>query len=289
MKAICGIYMITHPPSGMSYIGQSIDIKKRWREHLAGEGNALLARAVRAYGWAAFTTVILLECPPEDLDAHEIAFIKSKNSQFPGGFNLLDGGQNAPSPEERARREAAKLERLWVTNPKRAMAIVERARWDSLTLEEKKAELRAKRKAQEEQRAREQEIRRIAFERSNEEIMAEVNFCAKERFTLSQADFAYGRWTINAETVKSSEAVQAAIRGFEFAAQQAKYTAEFAANWAAKRTTWSAEELGWAGERQKWEAKAIFWSNEAVKLLAKADEWKGKCDSLNGLVCVQPD
>jgi len=288
MKAICGIYKIEHCESGMVYIGQSIDIKKRWREHSMGEGNGLLARAVRAYGWVVFTATILLECPREELDAHEIAFIKSMKSQFPGGYNLQDGGQGALSAEERASKEAAKLERLWETNPTRAMAIVEQMRWHALTPEEQNAELRAERKAKRVAREIEQEKRRIAAEFRNAETMAEVNFCRREKFAISQADFAYGYCTDNAEKEKTAEAIQFAIDRFEFAAEYARDAADFASSWVTERAKWTAEEIGWAGERQEWAAKVIFWSIEATKLSAKVVEWETVAESLQDSAKIQP-
>ena len=48
----CGIYKITNLINNKVYIGQSIDIERRWQEHrkLCKTGNALIYKAFRKYG-----------------------------------------------------------------------------------------------------------------------------------------------------------------------------------------------------------------------------------------------
>lgn len=66
-----GIYKITNNINGKVYIGQSIDINKRWKEHKYRsqipnkEYDKYLYRAFRKYGLENFTFEILEECTYE--------------------------------------------------------------------------------------------------------------------------------------------------------------------------------------------------------------------------------
>lgn len=97
---ICGIYKITNQTNGKCYIGQSINIKRRWREHKkvilepeSASYNYPLYRAFRKYGLENFSFEILEECPLEELNEKEIKYIseyKSNSSSF--GYNQSPGG-----------------------------------------------------------------------------------------------------------------------------------------------------------------------------------------------------
>lgn len=88
----CGIYLITHIASGRGYVGQSVDIESRFRDHLSGRGSVKLSRALRKYGPEAFEFRILLVCDREELNYHEAAFVQQLNTLHPYGFNLIGGG-----------------------------------------------------------------------------------------------------------------------------------------------------------------------------------------------------
>lgn len=98
-----GIYKITNIISNKVYIGQSINIEKRWGAHRtkpfnekSTQYNSPLYRAIRKYGLSAFTFEVLEECLPSMLDQKEQFYIqlyKSNNSDF--GYNLTAGGQTA--------------------------------------------------------------------------------------------------------------------------------------------------------------------------------------------------
>lgn len=89
-----GIYKITNKLNGKIYIGQSINIKRRWNEHKAkkGEKANLLYFDFQKYGIENFDFSILQECEQSELDFLEIFYIKKFNS-FYNGYNLTQGGQ----------------------------------------------------------------------------------------------------------------------------------------------------------------------------------------------------
>lgn len=92
-----GIYKITNKINGKCYIGQSINIKQRWKAHRSRYqvDDYPLYRAMRKYGLENFNFEVIEECTKELLNEREIYWISyydatNKNK----GYNLGQGGQN---------------------------------------------------------------------------------------------------------------------------------------------------------------------------------------------------
>lgn len=94
---ICGIYKITNQINGKYYIGQSVNIKRRWQEHCkfnSREQDAVIHQAFKKYGIENFSFEILEECSQNQLDDLEIKWIAYFDSQNPNkGYNCTSGGQ----------------------------------------------------------------------------------------------------------------------------------------------------------------------------------------------------
>ena len=90
----CGIYKIENLINGKVYIGQSIEIEKRWQKHLNAKDNFLIHKALRKYGKENFSFTILEECSLFDLDAKEKFWINQYQSLVPLGYNMVQGGSN---------------------------------------------------------------------------------------------------------------------------------------------------------------------------------------------------
>lgn len=95
-----GIYKITNQVNGKQYVGQSIDIFKRWYEHRYKAEckddisyNSALHCAFRKYGIKSFLFEILEECEIKDLDSREKYWIAKLKTLVPNGYNILVGGR----------------------------------------------------------------------------------------------------------------------------------------------------------------------------------------------------
>ena len=95
-----GIYKITNKINGKIYVGQSVNIAERWKQHeykafnskeLAY--NSAIHQAYRKYGIENFVCEVIEQCRPEELDEREIYWIQELNSLVPNGYNILSGGQ----------------------------------------------------------------------------------------------------------------------------------------------------------------------------------------------------
>ena len=95
-----GIYKITNKLNGKVYIGQSIDITARWRQHCNAKDDFSIHRAIQKYGPENFKFEVLLECPAEMLNVWERDMIALYDCISPKGYNLTEGGEGYKRSEE---------------------------------------------------------------------------------------------------------------------------------------------------------------------------------------------
>ena len=113
-----GIYKIEHLVNGKCYIGQSINIEKRWMNHQITSNNPNdfgynypLYRAIRKYGLENFNWTILEECKIEELYDKVIYWIDYYNS-FKNGYNQTMGGDNLPDGMKKAKLSEAQVKEI---------------------------------------------------------------------------------------------------------------------------------------------------------------------------------
>lgn len=92
--AIQGIYRIYNKLNNKSYIGRSIDIERRWKEHIGTKGSVLLHQDIKNFGIENFTFEILELChDKEEMILKEEYWIQFYDS-FKNGYNQNSGGDN---------------------------------------------------------------------------------------------------------------------------------------------------------------------------------------------------
>lgn len=102
-----GIYKITNVKNKKAYIGQSVDIEKRFARHKKDINckrtyDYPLYRAIRKYGLESFTFEIIEECHVEALNSRERYWIQFYDSCF-NGYNQTLGGDSSANPNANKR------------------------------------------------------------------------------------------------------------------------------------------------------------------------------------------
>ena len=117
MKDVCGIYKIENKINGLCYVGQSIHVHARWREHInistfknKKSYDYPLYQDFRQYGIENFDFSILEECKREELNQKEIFYI-TKYDAYNNGYNQTKGGQS-PTTNKLTDKEVAEIYNL---------------------------------------------------------------------------------------------------------------------------------------------------------------------------------
>lgn len=93
----CGIYKFTNKINGKVYIGQSVNIERRYYDHLKRDDSKnYFHRAIKKYGKDNFLFEILEEYSEENLNDREKYYIaKYNNNNRKLGYNSTSGGDGA--------------------------------------------------------------------------------------------------------------------------------------------------------------------------------------------------
>ena len=92
----CGIYKITNLINGHSYIGESINIERRWKEHKSIPYKASIYDAFQKYGIENFSFEIIEECSIEEFFEREKYWISFYDT-YKNGYNMTKGGEGGPA------------------------------------------------------------------------------------------------------------------------------------------------------------------------------------------------
>ncbi len=125
---IIGIYKITNLVNGKHYVGQSVNIKKRWQSYYSNcKDRTPIIHAIKKHGKDNFTFQIIEECNKEQLNEREIYWIKELKCLSPDGYNLSTGGRKTtwaykPSKETLLKRSIALTGKKRTLETKRKMS-----------------------------------------------------------------------------------------------------------------------------------------------------------------------
>lgn len=85
-----GIYKIENLVNHKIYVGQSINIERRWKEHCYPSTKSLISLAIKEYGKENFSFQILEECLQDELNEKEDYYIQKFNCIVPNGYNVKE-------------------------------------------------------------------------------------------------------------------------------------------------------------------------------------------------------
>ena len=108
-----GIYYTKCSGNGKIYVGQSMNIERRWSGHLyelrhGKHVNVMLQRSFNKYGEDSFEWNIITRVPSMALDQMEMDWIKFFDCMAPKGFNLMGGGGSLHSHSAISRHKMSK-------------------------------------------------------------------------------------------------------------------------------------------------------------------------------------
>lgn len=123
-----GVYMIKNKLNGKVYIGQSKDIKRRFREYAnrTGKVDTVIHRALEKHGVDAFEFSIIQECGINELDKLEIEHISNFKSNVKRyGYNVTNGGKGYNGKFTKTHRRNMSESKIGENNPNYGKSISE--------------------------------------------------------------------------------------------------------------------------------------------------------------------
>ena len=99
VKKVRGIYKVTNKINGKVYIGQSVDIGRRWRQHMTAKDDIYFHKAIQKYGIENFEWEVIEKCKKSELDERESYWIEYYDS-FNKGYNCTKGGDGVGIGED---------------------------------------------------------------------------------------------------------------------------------------------------------------------------------------------
>lgn len=90
------IYVLIDGTNDMKYVGQTTrTAEERFKEHM-NHKKQYIDKMIHAHGKDLFTWAIIKECySQEELDCWEKHMIKSRDTKFPNGYNMTNGGEKS--------------------------------------------------------------------------------------------------------------------------------------------------------------------------------------------------
>jgi len=138
-----GIYRIAHKLNGMCYIGQSVDIVSRWRQHTT-PNKSCIGQAITAEP-DLFTFEILEECSKELLNERECHYIQLYNCIHPLGYNKTSGGSSSKEMSEDTKKKIGEAVKNMSDETRQKMSEARKGKTHSEETKKKMSEARKNR------------------------------------------------------------------------------------------------------------------------------------------------
>jgi len=120
-----GIYRITHLATGRHYVGQSLNIPKRWQAH-KDRKTSHISKAICKYGTAAFEFTVICQCLPSELNALEKFWVDELKA-LTEGFNKRTGGDQPRLSQESRDKISRASKARWASNHEALASILREA------------------------------------------------------------------------------------------------------------------------------------------------------------------
>lgn len=118
-KVIIGIYKITSP-TGKIYIGQSVNIHRRWKEYKYPKiehYDYKLYNSLKKYGYENHVFEIICECTKEELNDKEIFYGKLFDVTGKNGLNIRECGGSKGNLNPETKEKISKKAIIRLSNP----------------------------------------------------------------------------------------------------------------------------------------------------------------------------
>ena len=145
----CGIYIIINKINGHKYIGQSINIEKRFKEHKRNNDykHSAIDSAIKKYGHKNFIYRVITILPNNSkvLDKHERYWIKFYNTyENKKHYNLTPGGDFQPMKCPEIAQKISKKLMGHIVTPETRKKISKKHKGKKISLETRKKMSKAK-------------------------------------------------------------------------------------------------------------------------------------------------
>ena len=126
------IYIITYIVTSKQYVGLTKNLKRRWRQHRTTNGSAkYLHASIKKYGVDSFLFTHVADAFDfESAQTIERLLISERNTKFPHGYNLTDGGEGtvgfvfSEESKQKMKNSAKGQTRSKESNEKRRIAML---------------------------------------------------------------------------------------------------------------------------------------------------------------------
>lgn len=128
-----GVYIIKNLVNGREYVGKSVNIRARLKDHCeARDKSKYLYRSMAKHGLENFEACVYLEGTEQELSELEVLLIEERNTFSPLGFNMTLGGEGSTGYKfSNESLEKLRQRMLGTTHTEETRALMSKARFSN--------------------------------------------------------------------------------------------------------------------------------------------------------------